>query len=120
MRDARKLFRLFKTVNEIKKIKDILSQNVNLEGILNIIIRGFFGLYWLFDNLNILSKIKVLSGPDPKQMAKIGSTFWLLALATNLILLIKNLLDNISKGKDLKKYPSNYLGYTTHLLLRTR
>ena len=103
MRDARKLFRLFKTVNEIKKIKDLLSQDLNLEGMLNMVIRGFFGLYWLFDNLNILSRIKVLSGPDPKRMAKIGSTFWLLALVTNLVLLVKNLLDNVSKSKDLKK-----------------
>ena len=103
MRDARKLFRLFKTVNEIKKIKDLLSQDLNLEGMLNMVIRGFFGLYWLFDNLNILSRIKVLSGPDPKRMAKIGSTFWLLALVTNLVLLVKKLLDNVSKSKDLKK-----------------
>lgn len=94
MRDARKLFRLFKAVNEAKKIKDLLSQELNFDGILNIVIRGFFGLYWLFDNLNILSKIKVLSGPDPKRMAKIGSTFWLLALVTNLVLVIKNLLAN--------------------------
>jgi hypothetical protein len=45
----------------------------------------------------------VLSGPDPKKMAKYGATFWLLALLTNLVLLIKNLLSNIEKAKSLKK-----------------
>jgi hypothetical protein len=104
MRDARKLFRLFKTVNELKKMKDLLQQDLTTDNILNIIIRGFFGLYWLFDNLGILSKIKVLSGPDPKKMSKIGSTFWLLALVTNLVLLVKGLLGNLKKAQELKKY----------------
>ena len=94
MRDARKLFRLFKTVNEIKKIKEFLEKDLKADDILNIIIRGFFGVYWFFDNLNILSKIKIL-GYDAKKMGKLGSTFWLMALLTNLVLLIKNLLANI-------------------------
>jgi peroxin-11B len=70
--------------------------------VLNILIRGFFLLYWFFDNLNILSKIKILS-EDPKRMAKIGSTFWLLALVTNLALLVKSLLASIEKGSELKR-----------------
>ena len=53
--------------------------------------RGFFALYWLFDNINILSKIKILAY-DSKSIAKYAATFWLLALLTNLLLLIKNLL----------------------------
>lgn len=105
MRDARKLFRLFKSVNEAKKIKDLCAQEMNIENILNILIRGFFLLYWFFDNLNILSKIKILQ-QDPKKMAKIGSTFWLLALVTNLVVLIKNLHSNIHKSNALKRYYS--------------
>jgi hypothetical protein len=93
MRDARKLFRLFKSVNEAKKIKDLLEQDRTFDNVFNILIRGFFLLYWFFDNLNILSKIKILK-EDPKRMAKIGSTFWLLALLTNLLLLVKNLISN--------------------------
>jgi peroxin-11B len=102
MRDARKLFRLFKSVNEAKKIKDLLGQERNVDNILNIIIRGFFLLYWFFDNLNILSKIKILN-EDPKKMAKIGATFWLLALLTNLLLLFKNLASNFEKGGEMKR-----------------
>lgn len=76
---------------------------------LNIIVRGFFLLYWFFDNLNILSKIKIL-GQDPKKMAKIGATCWLLALLTNLILLARNLLANCNQTKELKRYLSIYAG----------
>jgi peroxin-11B len=91
MRDARKLFRLLKSVNEAKKIKDLLAQDRTIDNILNIIVRGFFLLYWFFDNLNILSKLKIFN-QDPKQMAKLGASFWLLGLLTNLVLLIKNLV----------------------------
>ena len=107
MRDARKLFRLFKTVNEAKKIQELLRQDLTTESILNIGVRGFFGIYWIFDNLNILSKIKILSY-DSKAMGKWGATFWLLALLTNLILLVKQLLTNIKKTTELKKYFNFY------------
>lgn len=108
MRDARKLFRLFKSVNEAKKIKDLTNGVLDVNLGLNILIRAFFLLYWFFDNLNILSKIKLLDF-DPKKMAKIGSTFWLIALVTNLVLLVRNLLANLKKCSDLKKYqkPTN-------------
>lgn len=105
MRDARKLFRLFKTVNEAKKIKDIMGQDLTVDSMFNIVVRGLFGVYWFFDNLNILSKIKILSY-DSKTMAKWGATFWLLALLVNLIHLIKQLLANFKKANDLK---SKYL-----------
>jgi hypothetical protein len=55
-------------------------------------------MYWFFDNLNILSKIKILSF-DPKSMAKYGASFWLLGLITNLILLIKNLLESYKQAE---------------------
>lgn len=80
---------------------------------LNIIVRGFFLLYWFFDNLNILSKIKIL-GQDPKKMAKIGATFWLLALITNLILLARNLLINCTKANELKRYLCTHAELSSH------
>ena len=43
---------------------------------------------------------------DPKKMAKMGSTFWLLALITNLVLLIRNLIANTNSLKRTKKYSS--------------
>lgn len=82
-----------------------MKNNPTPDNILSILVRVFFGIYWIFDNLNILSKIKIL-GYDPKQMAKKGATFWLLALITNLILLIKQLLANVEKVNTTKKYTS--------------
>jgi hypothetical protein len=72
------------------------------DNVLNIAIRGFFLLYWLFDNLNILSKIKIID-QDAKKLVKWGAIFWLLALATNLVLLIKNLVINLNKSKELNR-----------------
>lgn len=105
MRDARKLFRLFKTVNEAKKILELMKGEMTVDNILSILVRFFFGVYWIFDNLNILSKIKLLSY-DPKKMGKMGATFWLLALLTNLILLIKQLIANAEKVGRMSKYGS--------------
>lgn len=90
MRDARKLFRLFKTINEYKKIQDLLSKGGmdQVDLVLNIVTRLAFGAYWAFDNLAILSKLKVIN-KDPKPYGKTGALFWLIALISNLILVIK-------------------------------
>ena len=63
---------------------------------LAILTRAFFGVYWIFDNLNILSKIKIIN-KDPKQFAKKGALFWLLALLTNLISVVKDIVVNEQK-----------------------
>jgi hypothetical protein len=98
MRDARKLFRLFKSLNEFKKIKELLAvkNGINIDVVLNILVRGSFMIYWLFDNLAILSKIKVLE-KDPKPFGKLGATFWLLALVFNFILVIKDSIAVLQK-----------------------
>ena len=93
MRDARKLFRLFKTINEYQKLLDLLGKahQMGVDEVLGILTRIFFGLYWIFDNLAILRKIGVISG-ESKVMSKKGATCWLLALIANLILTIKKLI----------------------------
>lgn len=64
MKDARKLFRLFKTVNEIQKIIDLINKKDadEINKALNLLVRVFFGLYWYFDNLVILKTVKFLQG----------------------------------------------------------
>lgn len=79
-----------------------MAKDMTADNMLSIAIRVFFGVYWFFDNLNILSKIKILDF-DSKKMAKWGATFWLLALLTNLILLIKQLAANLKKTGELQK-----------------
>lgn len=47
MRNARKLFRLFKTINEYQKLVEILTKKGNsFDKALNALNRIFFGLYW--------------------------------------------------------------------------
>ena len=84
MKDARKLFRLFKSVNEIQKIIELVKKQDNdeLNKALNILCRFFFGLYWYFDNLVILKTVKFIQG-DHKPDGKNGSTCWLLGLICN-------------------------------------
>lgn len=64
MRDARKLFRLFKSLKEYGKLLELLAKKNSQpfqDFILNALTRIFFLLYWLFDNLNILAKLGLVS-----------------------------------------------------------
>lgn len=80
MKTARKLFRLFKTLNEYKKLMDILAKgDLSTVDMLNAASRVAFGLYWFFDNLTVLASVKFLN-LDAKQMNKYGSFWWLVGL----------------------------------------
>ena len=80
MKTARKLFRLFKTLNEYKKLQDILSKgDLDQVAILNALSRVAFGLYWFFDNLVALGSVKFLH-LDAKQMNKYGAFWWFIGL----------------------------------------
>lgn len=85
MKDARKLFRLFKTVNEVQKLIELINKKDKdeINKALNILVRAFFGFYWYYDNLVILKTVKFLHG-DHKPDAKKGSTCWLIALLLNI------------------------------------
>ena len=71
--------------------------------VLSAIVRIAFLLYWLFDNLAILSKIKVIT-MDTKALGKKGATFWFIALLAQLILTIKNIIVNTKKIDKIKSY----------------
>jgi|TARA_B110001450_G_C17499240_1_gene431564 hypothetical protein len=69
MANARKLFRLFKSLLEYKKINALLGKAESMpihKFILALIPRLAFFCFWLFDHLVILTKIKVLNGMDAK------------------------------------------------------
>ena len=104
MKDARKLFRLFKSFKEYAKLLEVLAKkNMRVEDlVLNVITRVGFLLYWIFDNLAILSKIKLLD-MDVKALGKKGSTFWFIALLSTFILTLKNIFINIQKISKAKE-----------------
>ena len=89
MRDARKLFRLFKSLMEYQKIQQLMKQKqTDHKQVLNILIRLGFLFYWVFDNIAILTKVKLLKNVDQKQAAKRAATFWLIALVISVILVL--------------------------------
>lgn len=105
MRDARKLFRLFKSFKEYAKLLEILGKKDSMKTedlALSAATRIFFLFYWLFDNLSILTKLGLLK-MDAKELSKRGSSCWFIALLSTLILTIKNILLNRAKISHLKK-----------------
>ena len=89
MRDARKLFRLFKSLMEYAKIQALLkTKGPQHKLILNILSRAGFFFYWIFDNLAILAKVKYLTGVDKEKAAKRAAFFWLLGLLFTLIVVL--------------------------------
>jgi hypothetical protein len=76
---------------------------MSLPNVLAILTRAFFGIYWSYDNLNILSKIKIID-KDSKPYAKTGAFFWLLALLTNLISVVREIILNEKKLESVKRY----------------
>ena len=113
MRDARKLFRLFKSLNELEKLQALLTKTPanmdELDLLLNIGARlGFFG-YWIFDNLQILAQVKMIN-KQPADFLKPASFFWWLGNVFNFITAVKKLksIDRevASKGELIAKDPS--------------
>lgn len=107
MKNARKLFRLFKTLNEYQKFMEIISKgDLDQVAILNALSRGAFGLYWIFDNLSVLSTVKFLKF-DSKQMNKYGAFWWFIALLLGQAVAIITLADLASQEKQLLKKEKN-------------
>lgn len=98
MATARKLFRLFKTINEYQKILALIAKGSDddLDLYMNILSRILFGAYWLFDNLAVLSAIKFLK-QDRAKLMKSASWCWFLGLLAALVVYVRNLI-NVSQN----------------------
>lgn len=107
MKSARKLFRLFKSVNEYKKIMDILGKkSLSQTDMLNAASRLCFLLYWFFDNLVVLSSTKFLKY-DAKQMNKYGAFWWFLGLVLGQAVAFITLSELAEKEAALRKKERN-------------
>jgi hypothetical protein len=120
-RDARKMFRLFKSVHEYDTIvKAQLNPSLKpFPKLMTILSRAAFFVYWIFDNLGMFATIKLIK-KDPKPLTKTAMTAWFVALVFTLINALKNLADCyseelLSKDRSLTpaKTPSNK---TTHYI----
>ena len=59
------------------------------------------GLYWIFDNLQVLTAVKVLN-LDGKKMGKYGALFWLIGLVLTVVTSVIKLAELAEKEAALK------------------
>lgn len=103
MKTARKLFRLFKSINEYQKLTDILhKEGLTQIDMLEAAARVAFLLYWFFDNLSVLSSVKFLK-MDAKQMNKYGSFWWFVALCLGQAVSILKLAELAGEESQIRK-----------------
>ena len=106
MADARKLFRLFKWINEYQKTVDMLDKppidwdQIDLIG--NILARLSFAGFWAFDNLFILAKLKIIRR-NSESFKKPAQFFWWCGILFNLILALRKLSTLRSENAGLRK-----------------
>ena len=103
-----KIFRMFKTLNEIKLIielvKEIKVKEEKLTNILELCSRTGFGVFGLFDNLSILSSLKLLK-LEVKILNTVANIGWFLAQALGLL---KNLIEICKFYKNRKDQTVKY------------
>ena len=106
VREARQLFRIFKSFFEFKRIQIIHKSNTdNFLKVTNIISRSFYLLYWLFDNIYIFSKAANLHKTKNfpimafRRLAKIC---WMAGLSLFLVICCKIIRKTYTDESDLK------------------
>lgn len=101
---GRKLFRLFKFFNEYLTIKKTLaSDQAPVSKYLAVATRLAFLLYWVFDNLGVLVKIKFIHGLDLTNTVRRANSFWLLGLVLSIIGAIRGLINLAKDAAKLKQ-----------------
>ena len=70
---------------------------------LNILSRTGFFFYWIFDNLQILSKVKFLEGVDKEKAGKRAAFFWMLGLIFSIAVVIIQILEVAKEESQLKE-----------------
>ncbi|KRX05614.1 hypothetical protein PPERSA_09754 [Pseudocohnilembus persalinus] len=103
MRDARKLFRLFKSMNEIEKLIQ-LSQTDSPDVVkkaLDVLARAFFAGYWFFDNLVILITVKFLKS-NKEKATQTSNTFWFFGILFTQIQALYQINQNMQSLVQLK------------------
>lgn len=107
-RDARKVFRLFRSVQEIKtindKIKDLLSKNEKFTVLCEIFSRIGFLIHWIFDNFFILATVKIINSDHLNYYSYIAHMGWLIGILWELLKnLYELLIIGLSERKDKNK-----------------
>jgi len=100
-RDARKLVRLFKSINEFVTIQDLLNKKGDpvTQGI-QIVGRVGWGQYWFFDNLVYLQKAKFYE--PATDAAYWGALGWFYALVCGIVVNVRELGNIAEQERALK------------------
>lgn len=102
-RDARKVFRLGKSLNELHSILSISrsSELTHSDKTYHILSRAGFMVYWLLDNIYILSLYDIIVF-DYSPLSKWQNGAWFIALLLALVLNLRNLLKSFTEEAMLK------------------
>ena len=99
---ARKLFRLFKSLMEYQKIRQLLKGDTpQFEKIMNVLCRASFLWYWFFDNLSVLIKIKFINSLDFNSINRKACKFWLLGCLIGMFLAVYGMVKDMKKEAEL-------------------
>ena len=103
-RDARSVFRLSKSIFEVKRIKLIAEKTNDLFGkVVNIISRAFYMVFWLLDNIYIVMKmLKVSTGEQRLLVKTVSRRFQIVGQLLFLIYCVKTLRRTYTDESDLK------------------
>lgn len=102
-RDSRKIFRLFKSINELQQLqlkvtKDLVWQQNRTPVYLDILSRLGFFFYWIFDNIQILSSIKFIKA-DPNYHLKLASWGWFVGIIFGIARHLYDLMELLKKKR---------------------
>jgi hypothetical protein len=115
-RDSRKVFKLFRTLQETKnildKIKDLLWKKEKVPIVLDILSRLGFMIYWIFDNLVILNRLKLIQSDNINTLSYWSHFGWVVAIFWSLL---KNIYELISILKNSNYTKEDNLGNETKI-----
>ena len=101
---ARKLFRLFKSFNEVQTIiKTLKADSKPVDKYLAVLTRLAFLFYWFFDNLGVLIKIKFITSLNAANAVRRANKAWLTGLVLTIIGAIRTLIKLAHESKQLRE-----------------
>ena len=107
-RDARKMFRLWKSMHEYDAILKLLHNKSMhpFEKFIQLASKTAMFFYWIFDNLGILTSVKFLKMNSGK-LGKSAMTAWFVGIVFSLIYFLRKLYLNLNSENRIKKSESN-------------
>jgi hypothetical protein len=95
-KESRKIFRLFRSLQEVKniteKLRDLLIKKHKTPILLEIMSRIGYLIYWVFDNFYLLASVKIIKSNSATHFSKVAHMGWLFGI---LWAILKNLYELI-------------------------